>query len=69
MLLESEGNLEVSYLSINSRSDFSIEVLLLQRVCLTSTVHVINRVLAHVTLLTRKALKTHISIRSVVFRI
>lgn len=69
MLLESEGNLEVSYLSINSRSDFSIEVLLLQRVCLTSTVHVINRVLAHVTLFTRKALKTHISIRSVVFRI
>lgn len=31
--------------------------------------HFIKSVLAHVTLVTRKALKTHISIKSVIFRI
>lgn len=57
----------MSYLSVNSRSDFSMEGL--RRVRLTSAVHFINSVLAHVTLFTRKALRTHISIRSVIFRI
>lgn len=62
MLLENKGNLKWGYRNINSRSNFSTKAPLVKRV-------VYKECFSSCKLGTRNALKTHISIKSVTFRI
>lgn len=67
MLLENKGNLKWGYRNINSRSNFSTKAPLVKRVWFPSVVY--KECFSSCKLGSRNALKTHISIKSVTFRI